>query len=460
MNNLIADAFFEDPDVIKAQDKLLKALNKHQKSITQVRPPQTKHKRKYQKTIDSFSEIRGGKLFYPYIGSGIGHGPFVELNDGSIKYDFINGIGVHHFGHSHPEIIKATLKASLEDTVMQGNLQQNIHSYHFSKTLLKAANAKKASLAHCFLTTSGVMAGENALKLAFQKNHPAHRILAFEHCFCGRTITFSQITDKAAYRTGIPNTIPVDYIPFFDASEPVKSSQRAIRTLKKFLARYPGQYTAMLFELVLGEGGYYDASSDFHRELMDICKENGVAVLVDEVQTFARTPDLFAFQYYKLDKWVDIVWIGKSSQVCATLFTKEFKPKPGFLSQTYTASSTAIAAGNVILDLLLKSNYFGSKGKIMALHCCWKEHIEAIHQRHPDLICGPFGIGVMVAFTVFQGDTAKTTAFIKALFDNGLIAFMAGHNPSRVRFLLPVGVIEPAHIKEAAHIIEKTLTSL
>ena len=69
---------------------------------------------------------------------------------------------------------------------MQGNLQQNVETESLVRTLLDAANRKGAFFKHCFLTTSGAMANENALKLIFQKKSPASRILAFEGCFAGR----------------------------------------------------------------------------------------------------------------------------------------------------------------------------------------------------------------------------------------------------------------------------------
>ncbi len=54
------------------------------------------------------------------------NGSFVELADGSVKLDFIVGIGVHGMGHSHPANVAATVDAAIEDTVMQGNLQQGL----------------------------------------------------------------------------------------------------------------------------------------------------------------------------------------------------------------------------------------------------------------------------------------------------------------------------------------------
>lgn len=459
MKTTIADQFFKDSTVLKDQESLLASLSKYQSLIKGIAPPNPELVDAYKKSLKEFEGIRGGPLFFPYISSGLGNGPFVELEDGSIKYDFISGIGTHHFGHSHHELTRAALTAALFDTVIQGHLQQSSHNLRFSKKLLALANAKGAKLAHCFLTSTGVMAGENALKIAFQKKFPANRILAFKHCFAGRTLTFSQITDKADYRVGLPSSIPVDYIPFFDPQNPQKSIQEAENTLKEYIARYPGLHAAMFFELILGEAGYFEGSPEFHRALMKICKDNSIAVLVDEVQTFARTTEPFAFQYYGLDDLVDVVWVGKSTQVCATLFTNEFKPKPGLISQTFTASTTAIAVGEVILDAFAeKDNYFGPNGKVGEFHKIFVEQLQDISSRFPNLLKGPFGIGAMIAFTAFDGHPEKTKEFVLRLFDNGVMSFTAGKNPTRVRFLIPIGAVTKVHILDVCAIIEKTLT--
>jgi len=68
--------------------------------------------------------------------SGRGHGPFVEMIDGSIKYDLINAIGVNLLGHSHPIYIKSNLEAATSDTMMTGNLLSYQEPYELSKVLL------------------------------------------------------------------------------------------------------------------------------------------------------------------------------------------------------------------------------------------------------------------------------------------------------------------------------------
>lgn len=436
---------------------LVECVQEQSQHITGIRKAQKEKIATYQETFQNFSKLRGSDLWYPYLSSGIGKGPFVELLDGSVKYDFISGVGVHYFGHSHPKIIEATLRASLRDTVMQGNLQQTTSNYEFSEKLLTLAKKQGARLDHVFLTSTGVMAGENALKMALQKNYPAERLLAFEGCFAGRTLTFSQITDKSDYRIGLPTTLPVDYIPFFDKDDPQESQKKAIEALKKFIKRYPKQYACMFFELMLGEAGYYEGSSDFHRALMEICKENNIAVLIDEVQTFARTTSPFMFQYYHLDEFVDIVWVGKSTQVCATLFSAEMCPKAGLLSQTFTSSETAIVAGKVVLDLLEAGGYWGENGKIALLSASLKESLKAIAKRHPKIFKGPYGNGMMMAFSIFDGDTEKTKKFLQALFQNGVIAFIGAGQNTRIRLLPPVGAIKTSHIHEVCNIIENTL---
>ena len=63
----------------------------------------------------------------------------------------------------------------------------------------------------------------------------------------------------------------------------------------------------------------------------------------------------------------------------------------------------------------------------------------------------------MVAFTVFEGDFAKTKEFTNKLFENGLISFIAGKNPTRVRFLMPIMAIDDSDISEVAKIIDETM---
>ncbi len=453
-----AQKFFEDPRIQQAKQLIADATREHQKNIGQVQGPLSEQlAQNYEESLQKLAQNRGGNLFYRYLGSGFGNGPFVELADGSVKYDFITGIGVHYFGHSHPELMGAIIDGAISNTAMQGHLQQNTDSHRLISLLLEQANINQGQFEHCFLSSSGVMAVENALKICFQKNAPTHRVLAFERCFHGRTLGVSQITDKAAYRQGLPPTLTVDYLPFYDSSDHQGSIDRTCQQLQKYLKRYPCQYSCMIMEVIQGEGGSYPGHEDFFKAIIQILKENHISVIIDEVQSFGRTKNLYAFQYFKLDQLVDVVVIGKMSQVCATLFKANHKPKPGLLSQTFTSSSTAISASYHILSTMIKENYLGEKGKIQKIHQYFSSKLKELEKKMPDKITGPYGIGAMIAMTVYNGDMELSKKFSFDLFQNGVISFMAGANPTRIRFLIPMGAIETKHIDDVVSIIERTL---
>jgi 4-aminobutyrate aminotransferase-like enzyme len=430
-------------------DTLVSQIIKDNSDITCVRDADNAKKAAYSATITQFETQRGGALWYPYIGSGRGNGALVELLDGSVKYDLISGIGVH-WGHSHPQILKATLAASLRDTVMHGNLQQDMLTVDLVNLL-----TKHSGFPHAFLSTSGAMANENALKLAFHHHPGRTRVIAFERCFMGRTIALASITDKAAYRDGLPTAMNVDYIPFYDDSQP----DNAVKKLKEYIHRYPGQHAALCLELIQGEGGYYPAPASFFKELIAIAKEADISVLADEVQTFGRTECLFASQTLGIIDDVDILTVGKLLQVCATLFRSTHKPKPGLISQTFTGSSTALAAGISILTQLTTEPYLGTTGKIITLSQTFRDRLDTLGKKYPGSIHGPFGYGSMIAFTPFSGSLDDAKNLCKRLFEHGIIGFIAGANPARIRFLLPMGGIQDADLDPIFQHIESAISS-
>ncbi len=460
MKDVVAPAFFNDARIEQAKKLISEALQEHSSKITEVKPGPAANKEEYEKLLSDFSSLRGGKLFYDYLGSGIGNGALVELADGSVKYDFITGIGVHYFGHSHPGVVAAQIDGAITNTTMSGNLQQNVDSPKLFELILNQANKYGAGFDSMFMTSSGVMAAENALKMVFQKRFPAHRVVAFEKCFMGRTLSVSQITDKAAYRKGLPKSLSVDYIPFYDANNHERSIQMATKHLEWYFNRYPGEYAAMCMELVQGEGGYWVGHEEFFKAICDVCKKHNVSVIVDEVQTFMRTEELFAFQYFKLDKHADMILIGKNSQICATLYRDDHKPQPGLISQTFTSSGSAINAAYYIINEIANGGYLGKDGKINKLHERFANNLSELNKKYPDKIEGPWGIGAMIGMTVFGGDTQKSKDFTFKLFENGVLSFIAGAAPTRVRFLIPAGAVTESDIDKACAIIEKTLCEM
>ncbi|MFN7734022.1 MAG: aminotransferase class III-fold pyridoxal phosphate-dependent enzyme [Pirellula sp.] len=447
----------QDPRVDQARALLLDALREHRSKIDAIRPPNPELVPAYQAELARLTAARGAALFFPYISSGLGNGPFIELGDGSVKLDFIVGIGVHGMGHSDPHMLSATLDAALEDTVMQGNLQHDEASLWMCERLIQLARAQGARLDHCLLSTSGAMANENSLKIAFHHRQPASRVICIDNCFAGRSIALASLTDRPAYRAGVPKALDVDYLTMFHPSDPAGTTASAIRGLHQLLERHPGQYACLWLELVAGEGGYYPGTHEYFESLCKICKEHNVLVIFDEVQTFSRLSRPFAFQHFGLDEYADIVTLGKITQVCATLYGDALKPKGPILSQTFTGATASIRCGLAVLDQLEQHHCFGDDGWNMRRHRYFRTRLEDLAQRYPGRLSGPYGEGMMIAFTPGDGSAETAKTMLGRLYDLGLMGFVAGSHPTRLRFLPPPGITTEHHIDLACGCIEAAL---
>jgi acetylornithine aminotransferase len=457
---LNAAALRSDPRIAEARRLIAAAVAEHAAGLAAARPSDPNLTAGYQSLLDRLGVARGGTPFWPYLAAGLGNGPWVELADGSVKLDFICGIGVHGCGHSHPVMIDAAVDGVLEDTVMQGNLQQHPPSLAICERLISLARQGGANIDHCLLSTSGAMANENAIKIALHHKSPADRIIAFENAFAGRSLAMAAITDKAAYRQGLPLALAVDYLPFLNPADPAGSTNRATAELARLLKRHPGRYAAFWAEPIAGEGGYYPGSHDFFAPLCEQLRAAGVPIVFDEIQTFSRTSRPFAFQHFGLDQYADIITVGKITQVCATLYGEKFKPTGPLLSQTFTASSSAIATGLAMLDQLESSGCFGSVGKNMQRHDYFAAGLQRLANKYPGQLRGPFGIGMMIAFTPGDGSAETAKSLMMKMYETGLLGFICGSDPTRIRFLPPPVATTHQHIDAALQLLEQSIAAL
>ncbi len=452
-----ADALRADPRILAARKLIAEAVAEHAAAITDVAPADPKLVAGFHSLLDRLGIARGGPPFWPYLSSGLGNGPYVELADGSVKLDFICGIGVHGCGHSNERMVEAAIDAAIEDTVMQGNLQQHPPSIAMCERLIAMASVSGANLHHCLLSTSGAMANENALKIALHHQSPADRIIAFDNAFAGRSLATAALTDRPSYRMGLPRVLEVDYLPFRDPANANRSQRWAVDELHRLLKRHPHRYAAFWAEPIAGEGGYYPGSHEFFRALCEPLREAGVPIIFDEVQSFSRTSRPFAFQHYGLDEFADIVTVGKITQVCATLYGTAFKPQGPILSQTFTGASSSIATGLAMLDALDAGECYGASGQNMNRHQYFADGLARLGEQHSGLIRGPYGEGMMVGFTPADGTFDQAKTLMMTMFDTGLLGFVCGSEPTRIRFLPPPATTTLAHIDAALQLLDTSL---
>jgi acetylornithine aminotransferase len=405
----------------------------------------------YQRALREVARLRGRPLAVPALVAPAGRGARVQLADGRTLLDFVNGIGTYLFGHSDADLLETAVVAAAGDSVFQGHLAPAAEYPRLLAALLRHTGPH---IKHGWLSISGAIANENALKLVYQNHAPADRIVAFERNFAGRTLALAEITDKAAYREGLPLAGRVLYVPFYDERNP--DPQRTLRALDAHLARYPGRIAGMLFELVQGEGGYHTAPPEFFRSVMERCRAAGIAVWVDEVQTFARTGELFAYRSFGLEDLVDVVTCGKALQGSACLFRARYNPKPGLVAGTYAGATVGLAVGARIIERLESEGYLGAEGRIAVLGERVAKRFEALRRRLPRAVGAHSGLGAMHAFVPFDGAGDVVQAIVEAAFEEGVFVWSAGANPAKIRMLLPVNTTDE-ELETGFTMLEKAL---
>lgn len=447
-----AELFLSHPKFQQGLDLILEALVELQTEAT------TLDGESYTQQLQRVARLRGRPLFFPYLGSGIGKGAKVRTADGRWLLDCAIGIGVHFFGHSHPALVLAAVTAAASDVVMQGNLQANNEYGDLLEILLKHSAPQ---LAHGWLSLPGTEANENALKLIRHHQHPARDIIAFRRCFHGRTTTMAEITDRPDYRKGQPTRERVFYLPFYEPDDP-ESSGKTLTALREALDQHPGEIAACVFELVQGEAGFRVAPREFFIPLMETLKERGVTIWVDEIQTFGRTGELFAFQRFDLTEYVDVVTIGKLLQNSALLFREEYQPDPALISGTFAGTTVGMAVGRCIVEKLVQENYLGPHGHIAELEQHAREGLTRLQQRHPNFVRSFSGIGAMWSLEPVRASLADIKMLLHECYRNGLILYYSGFgdDPHRLRMFLPGGVLTVDELNEALEILRFSMERL
>ncbi len=439
-------SLLDSPRVREAAEALIDAVHEEMKE-RELAP------RAYDKAIRELERRRGRPLMFPMLMAGTGQGARVRLANGTTLLDFASGIGVYGFGHSDRDLLATAVVAAAGDTVYQGHLMPGGEYMRLTRALLRHTGPH---IKHCWLSVSGAIANENALKIIFQRHAPANRVLAFEGNFAGRTMAMAEITDKPAFRDGIPIRGNVDYVPFFDPHD-TESTERSVEVLEAHLRRHPGHHAGMIFELVQGEGGFNMAPRSFFTALMGVCKRAGIAVWVDEVQTFARTGELFAFRTLRLEEYVDIATAGKILQGSAVLFTRTYNPRPGLIAGTYAGSTTGMSVGTRIIERLEEEGYLGPEGRVAVLSGRVERRLDVLRKRMPRAVGVHSGMGAMHAFVPWNGRPDVVKRILEVAFEEGVLAFSAGANPTKIRILLPVNTTDE-EIETGFTMLEKAMS--
>ncbi|MBP5368736.1 MAG: aminotransferase class III-fold pyridoxal phosphate-dependent enzyme, partial [Bacteroidales bacterium] len=196
-----------------------------------------------------------------------------------------------------------------------------------------------------FLVNSGAEANENALKLAsFYTNRS--KVISFKGAFHGRTSLAVAVTDSPAIQAPINKTDKVLW-----------AELNNIESVKQLM---DSDVAAVIIEGIQGVGGVKIPTTEFLKQLRQLCDQNGSLLIIDEIQSgYGRTGKFYAHQHSDIK--ADIISMAKGIAngfpVGAIMINPKIPAKFGMLGTTFGGNHLGCAAALATVDVMLKNNY-------------------------------------------------------------------------------------------------------
>ena len=381
---------------------------------------------------------------YPLVAKS-GRGAMVEDVDGNVFLDFAAGIAVCSTGHCHPKVVAAIQKQAAELIHMSGT-----DFYYESLPLLAERLAKTVPGVEdkkVFFTNSGTEAIEGAVKLA-RYTTKRDKMIAFYGCFHGRTMgSLSLTASKATQRKGFGSLLGgVEHIPYPYAYRcalghgPETCGEEILETLENQIFKRlfdPTEVAGIIIEPIQGEGGYVPAPKFFLQELQRICRQHGIMLITDEVQSgMGRTGKWWAFEHAGIEP--DIIASAKgiaSGMPLGAIIARSsvMDWKPGSHGTTFGGNPVCLAASLATMDLIeggLMENAQKMGKYIFERTADWTNKFKIVGDVR--------GKGLMVGVEFVRDQRTKEraadlrNAIVDRAFHKGLLVLGAGENSLRL----------------------------
>lgn len=294
-----------------------------------------------------------------------GKGTWITTDKGVKLLDLTAGIGVVNLGHCHPKVSEAAARQCMKITHAQVNIGFSAAQIALIRELIPIL--PDPSLDTVFLWNSGAEAVEASVKLA-RAATKKQNVIVMQGSYHGRTAATAAMTrSKTIYGEGHGPLMPGVFttaFPYYSqfgvpvdtpVSQLVEQSLLQLRlTLQQQTA--PTDTAAIILEPVLGEGGYVPAPPEFMKGLRQICDEQDILLIADEVQCgMGRTGTMWAIQDsgVRPDILIFAKGIANGFPLSGIASTRELmgKQKAGTMGGTYAGNAVACAAGIAVLDV-------------------------------------------------------------------------------------------------------------
>lgn len=344
-----------------------------------------------------------------------GKGSNVWDDNGQKFLDYTSGIATCNLGHV-PDDVNRKVKEQL-DTLWHCSNLYNIPPQQELATVL----TENSCFDQVFFCNSGAEANEAAIKIA--KKYAIDKgesekteIVTFTNSFHGRTGATMAATGQEKIHQGFtPLTPGFRYLPLndFDALTQIND----------------GKTTAVLLELVQGEGGVHPAGLAWISELAALCKKEDILLMIDEIQTgIGRTGTLFAYEQFGIEP--DVITSAKalaSGLPVGAMLAKESVAQsfqPGSHGSTFGGNPLVMSAGLATMEAIMHENILSGvtekakwlSGKLEEL----KQEFSNIEEVRE--------LGLLIGIQM----TDEVASWISAFREKGILVLAAGSNTIRI----------------------------
>jgi len=303
-----------------------------------------------------------------------GSGCTLYDTDGRSYTDFVAGIAVCNLGHAHPAIAQALIDQA-QSLWHVSNLYYTVPQVDLAAWLVGNSFADRV-----FFCNSGAEANEAAIKLARKYFNDRGqggrcRIITMEQSFHGRTMGTLSATGQDKIKKGFDPVLDgFDFVPFNDAAA--------------LQARMGPDTCAVMLEPVQGEGGVRCPDTAYLKAVRQLCDENGVLLIFDEIQTgMGRTGQLFAYQNFGVEP--DIMTLAKAlanGLPIGAMLAKEHVADafgPGAHATTFGGTPLVTAAALKVCQMLVEGKVV-EQGREAGEY--FREKLRQLKQRHTAIV--------------------------------------------------------------------------
>ena len=366
-----------------------------------------------------------------------GKGSYVQDVDGKQYLDFASGIAVSALGHCHSAYVEAVAQ-QLQKLSHCSNLYYNEPAITLAETLVGISALDRA-----FFCNSGAEAIEASLKLSrkyakMHKGEDCTTILTMSNSFHGRTYGALSATAQTKYQQGYHPLVPDFQTVGFNDFDSILAADLA-------------SVAAIIIEPVQGEGGVHPVDVNFLQQVKQLCAEQKIVLIFDEIQCGAgRSGKFFAYEHFGVVP--DIVAMAKglgggfpigailASEAVAAAFN------PGDHGSTFGGNPLAASAALACVSTIGKEQFLTGV----------TARSKLLFDKLQDLTNKKLGVKAVRGLGLMIGAEFDTSVkpIIQKCADLGLLLVAAGDNV--IRFLPPLTVSED-EIAEAISILEKAL---